>query len=61
MKVILLSLSVLMGSLSASTIKTPLDSVEIMGHKMSEMRHMLESFAMIDSGVDFRLPKDQLC
>jgi len=47
-------------SLSALEIKTPLDAVQALGHEMSEMRHMLETFAMIGTGVSFKLPKEQL-
>ncbi len=44
----------------AVEIKTPLQAVQALGHEMSEMRHMLETFAMIGTGVRFRLPKEQL-
>lgn len=44
----------------AVEITTPLDAVQAMGHEMSEMRHMLETFAMIGTGVTFKLPKEQL-
>jgi len=47
-------------SLSALEIKSPLDAVQALGHEMSEMRHMLETFAMIGTGVTFKLPKEQL-
>ena len=44
----------------AVEIKTPLQAVQALGHEMSEMRHMLETFAMIGTGVTFQLPKEQL-
>ena len=44
----------------ALEIKTPLKAVEALGHEMSEMRHMLETFVMIGSGVSYKLPKEQL-
>ena len=44
----------------AVEIKTPLQAVQVLGHEMSEMRHMLETFAMIGTGVTFQLPKKQL-
>jgi hypothetical protein len=47
-------------SLHAVEIKTPLDAVQAMGHEMSEMRHMLETYAMIGTGVTFQLPKEKL-
>ena len=62
MRKIILSFSLLFSlqSLSALEIKTPLDAVQALGHEMSEMRHMLETFAMIGTGVTFQLPKEQL-
>ena len=50
----------LIEALSALEIKTPLDAVRATGHEMSEMRHMLEIFAMIGTNVSFRLPREQL-
>jgi len=44
----------------AVEIKTPLDAVQALGHEMSEMRHMLETYAMIGAGVSFKLPREQL-
>jgi len=59
---IILSFTILFSfqSLSALEIKTPLDAVQALGHEMSEMRHMLETFAMIGTRVTFQLPKEQL-
>ena len=44
----------------AVTITTPLQAVQALGHEMSEVRHMLETFAMIGTGVTFQLPREQL-
>jgi len=44
----------------AGEIQTPLEAVQALGHEMSEMRHMLEIYAMIGTGVSFRLPKEQM-
>jgi len=62
MRKIILSFTLLFSlqSLSALEIKTPLVAVQALGHEMSEMRHMLETFAMIGTGVSFKLPKKQL-
>jgi hypothetical protein len=63
-KRIRLMMSVLMliaaESVTAVEIDTPLDAVQAMGHEMSEMRHMLETYAMIGTGVSFNLPREQL-
>jgi len=47
-------------TVSAVEIKNPLDAVVALGHEMSEMRHMLEIYAMIGTGVSFHLPKEQM-
>jgi hypothetical protein len=47
-------------TVQALVIKTSLEAVRALGHEMSEMRHMLEIYAMIGTGVSFRLPKEQM-
>jgi len=44
----------------AIEIKTPLEAVEALGHEMSEMRHMLETFVMIGNEMTYKLPKEKL-
>jgi hypothetical protein len=53
-------LSFVVQFLYAVEIKTPSDAVRAMGHEMSEMRHMLETYAMIGTDVTFQLPKEKL-
>jgi len=53
-------LSSVLVALEPKAITKPLDAVQALGHEMSEMRHMLEIYAMIGTGVSFRLPKTQM-